>query len=156
MSTEYDVMLRMRTVIEADAAIDTWATTNFGKSLTVLIGNRKLSGQAKIRPEQIPCVAIVCEPGSVTAYSTGNFLAEDYSLGTVLLHNDIELAVKLQAELMELICIALIADRKIESGGALGELLTNLELSERLGDQQVNHPHHFNTFMFTASRSAGF
>jgi len=151
MSTQYDVQNYMRTILQTDVALTAWLAATFGKTLTVLLGNRK---NQVVKSQGFPSASIIFGPKEVKQLHTGEpaYLVEDYMVDMGLYFEKASTLddTHLQhiAEFERLVALALLSDRR------MGGLSTNLNITHRQGDENVNHPFHFFTIIFQIERTA--
>lgn len=151
MSTFYDLLVDIKAAILADTALASWATSNFGRPVTVKIGNIQIK---RIRPEEYPVVALIFSPGAgdleqqdtVTPY----VFNEVYKAGLGLHHDDPDTGTRLLGEFEEKLADAVQADP------SRSNMADHTFVSARIPDEGVNHPKHFTTVAFTIMRDGNF
>ena len=94
----YPEMIAIKAVLASDTALADWATTNFGKAPSVLIGNRDID---LIPPDLYPALMIVAQPRDI------NDSVSSYSIGIGILKDDHESAMQLMSDMAGLVCDAL-------------------------------------------------
>lgn len=151
MSTQYQVQEHIRSILLADAPLSAWLTQHFKASLTVLLGNRPYK---QIKAGKFPVASVIFEPEDVLTHKRGEpaQLTEKYhvDLGihfrkASLLDDEHLLRI---GEFEVLAAQALLKDRRFNG------LVMDVEVAERVGDGNANHPHHFFTLILRVWRTA--
>ncbi len=145
MSTQYDIMTDIERAITSDANLSAWATTTFGRAVTVKLGNRPLK---TLRPEDYPVAVVVFEPDTIEEQLTGgtNKVTEVYHIEMGVFSDNPTLAIQHMAEFERLLSLAVLFDRT-RAGMAY-----HTAAIDRIGDGDVNHPYHFMGVKFKVNR----
>jgi len=148
---QFDIQKGIRNALTADTMLTAWLASNYAGALTIKLGNRVLK---TVKPEQYPLVVVVFDPVSTgeKVRNTPHWLVENYHLEVGLFQQDVETALQHLAELESLVTQAALNYLR----GILTGADEHAEIVDRIGDADVNHPHHFFGIKIQVRRHAAY